>query len=101
MESCVRGFHVYKDVWNPSLQETLSCSREPGNVHDPYAVAVKTGPSVIVGHVPRTLSTLCSIFILQGGTITCQVTGERRYSHDLPHGGLELPCRLTFSTVGS
>ena len=98
IESCVRGFHIYKDVWNPLLQEILSYSREPGNVHDPYAVAVKTGSSVIVGHVPRTISTLCSIFISQRGTITCQVTGERRYSHDLPQGGLELPCRLTFST---
>ena len=27
-----------------------------------------------------------------------QVTGEQRYSHDLPQGGLELPCHLTFRT---
>ena len=27
MEFCIRGFHVNRDVWNPNLQETLSCSR--------------------------------------------------------------------------
>ena len=30
------------------------------------------------------------------GLITCQVNGSRRYSHDLPQGGLEIPCVLTF-----
>ena len=39
LESCIRGFHVSRDDWNSNLQETLSCSREPGNVHDPYAAA--------------------------------------------------------------
>ena len=30
------------------------------------------------------------------GTISCQVTGRRRHSADLPQGGLEVPCTLTF-----
>lgn len=32
----------------------------------------------------------------RGGDITCKVTGNRQYSCDLPQGGLELPCKLTF-----
>ena len=33
----------------------------------------------------------------RGGTITCQVTGTRRYSANrLPQGGLEIPCQLIF-----
>ena len=31
--------------------------------------------------------------------IRCRITERRRYSADLPQGGLEVPCRLTF--VGS
>ena len=31
-----------------------------------------------------------------GGSIECQINGNRRYSHDLPQGGLEIPCVLTF-----
>ena len=38
-----------------------------------------------------------SLFIRRGGTIECIVTGTRRYSSDLPQGGLEIPCRLLFS----
>ena len=55
-ESCVCDFHVYKDVWTPNQQETSSCSREPGNIHNLYAFAIKTGLNIIVGHVPRTIS---------------------------------------------
>ena len=30
------------------------------------------------------------------GSITCCVSGYRRFSEDLPQGGLEIPCTLTF-----
>ena len=35
-------------------------------------------------------------FLRRGGTISCEITGRRKYSHDLPQGGLEVPCVLTF-----
>ncbi len=37
---CVRGYHVYKDVWEAAIGEVLVCRREPTNVIDRYAVAV-------------------------------------------------------------
>jgi len=43
------------------------------------------------------ISPLCSVFIRRSGSITCVVDGLRRYSADLPQGGLELPCKLLFS----
>ena len=50
-----------------------------------------------MGHVPRTISTVCSLFLRRGGgSIECQINGNRRYSRDLPQGGLEIPCVLTF-----
>ena len=49
-----------------------------------------------VGHVPRKISAICSIFIRRGGSILCIVKGSRRYSSDLPQGGLEIPCTLEF-----
>ena len=30
------------------------------------------------------------------GHMACQVTGHRRFSADLPQGGLEVPCSLMF-----
>jgi hypothetical protein len=91
------GHHIYKNVWTPQLHEKLSCEVEPGNIFDPYAVAVKiTWDNATVGHVPRKISAVCRMF-LRRGTITYTVTGVRKYSTDLPQGGLEVPCTLTFT----
>ena len=95
VEAMVRGYHVYKDVWSAALGEQLSCQREPTNTRDPLAVEVVRS-LVTVGHIPRKISSICSMFLLRGGTITCRVTASRRYSGDLPQGGLEIPCLLTF-----
>ena len=96
VSAMIRGYHVYKEVWNAEVNEELRCEREVGNRSDTFAVAVKKG-TVMVGHVPRTISSICSIFIRRGYNIKCRVMGTRRYSSDLPQGGLELPCILTFS----
>ena len=93
--SCVRGYHVYKDIWDAVIGEAVICEREPHNVEDRYAVAVKKDGTVI-GHLPRNLSRVCSLFIRRGGTIECTVTGTKRYSADLSRGGLEIPCFLLF-----
>lgn len=51
----------------------------------------------VVGHVPRKVSALCSLFLRHNGArISCQTSGGRRYSEDLPQGGMEIPCVLTF-----
>ena len=49
-----------------------------------------------VGHIPRCISAVCSSFLRRGGEIHCTVTGSRRYSRDLPQGGLKVPCTLSF-----
>ena len=94
-DSCIRGYHVYQDRWLPIIGERLECRRETGNPRDAYAVAMWKGDE-IVGHVPRYISALCSLFIRHGGAVYSIVLGERRYSRDLPQGGMEIPCRLHF-----
>ena len=61
IHTSVRGYHVYKDVWEAALSQLLPCQREPGNIHDPYAVAVvETGVATrIVDHVPRAIPSVC------------------------------------------
>ena len=49
----------------------------------------------IVGHMPKKLSALSSVF-LRSGSIECQVTGSKKFSRDLPQGGLEIPCKYIF-----
>ena len=96
-DSCVRGHHISTDVWTPSIGEELSCQCEENNLSDLYVLAVKNDASTVVGHVPRMVSVVCSLFLHRGGTIVCQVTGSRRASVDLPQGGLEVPCTLKFA----
>ena len=91
----VRGYHIYNSIWEAYIGEELLCQQDEENRHDPYAVAVLKSATV-VGHLPRKISTLCSLFIRRGGAIRCRITGRRCYSADLPQGGLEVPCRLTF-----
>ena len=91
---------VAKDIWTPYTGKILTCKEEPGNIHDVYAVAVRRqGDDITVGHVPRTISTVCCLF-LKRGYITCGLNGPRQYSNDLPQWGFEVPCRLTFTGTG-
>ena len=47
VSSMVRGYHEYLHVWDAAIGEVLLCSNEDGNLHDPYAVAVKKVPSLL------------------------------------------------------
>ena len=49
--SNIKGYHVYKSVWTPTLQEQMYGEIEPHNPVDKYAVAVKKDEKVI-GHLP-------------------------------------------------
>ena len=93
---CVRGYHVYYCIWEAAVGDQLNCERELDNVKDRYAVAVKKDGAVI-GHLPRKISKICSLFLRRGGIIQCSVTGNRRYSTDLPQGGLEISA---FTVIG-
>lgn len=97
MSSCIRGYHIYHHNWESEIGETLICEREPSNVDDRYAVGVKRDGE-IVGHLPKKISRVSSLFLLRGGSccITCTVVGRRRYSADLVQGGLEIPCTILF-----
>ena len=48
-------------------------------------------------HLPRAISSVCSLLLRKNGTISCKVTSARRSSSDLPQGGLGIPCKLIFA----
>ena len=89
VDAMVRGYHQYREIWEAEVGEQLECQRENSNPHDIFPVAVlKSG--VVVGHVPKKISSVCSLFLRHGGVIHCQLTGNRCYSADLVQGGLEI-----------
>ena len=38
LQAAVRGFHVYKAIWEPKDSEVLACSHEKNNPHVPFAI---------------------------------------------------------------
>ena len=86
VESVVRGHHVYKSLWTPVLDETLTVLPEENNIHDRHSVTVMKD-NEIVGHVPRELSRVQYHFLKHSGEVSCVITGRRKYGV-----GLEVPC---------
>ena len=50
IDSFVKGYHEYKNIWTQKISETLSTEREPGNLVDKHAKCVKKN-NEIVGHL--------------------------------------------------
>ena len=81
VDSIVRRYHVFKEIWTPFIGEDLECKRDVSNTRDAYAVGImrqeETGSTAIVGHVPRKISTACS-------PVSSRVTDN---SQEICHGG--------------
>ena len=56
------GFCKSGHIWDAACESgSLNCEWQPGNPHDPSAIAIMK-ESTEVGHVLRTISTICSDF---------------------------------------
>lgn len=90
IQSFVRRYHSYMNIWESRVGEILALEREFHNTVDQLAVSVvKSGR--IVGHVPFNLAPIFSHFLKRSfnkGTV--EITGEK-----VNRGGgfgLEVPC---------
>ena len=93
--SYIRGFHAYKQNWDPVLGRRYSCTTEEKKEHDKYAVAVVNDDEV-VGHIPLSLSKIMSMFLkLTGSQMEVEVTGK--YVKRGPGCRLEIPCKYHVS----
>ena len=93
--SDVQGYHVYRDVWEPSVGEKLVAQREFDNHFDKSAVKVFNGEET-VSHLPRKYSRIAWYFLAHGGSISVEVSGHRQHCKRLC-GGMEIPCRVKFT----
>ena len=90
----LRGFHVYKELQNPRLNEKIDTIHEENNPHDRYAVAVSRLTPVVVGHLPREISRFTRFFILHGATVKVKVSDTKYRRSPLIRGGLENPVEV-------
>ena len=43
IETVVRGYHAYMDVWSPSVEDKFALEMDELNIHQQYAVLTKVG----------------------------------------------------------
>ena len=63
VESIIRGYHIYEEVWSNVIGVVLVCHRDTQNHHDPFAVATCKGTTV-VGHIPRRIYMVYLQFVM-------------------------------------
>ena len=89
--SVIRGHHIYKSVWTPTLGEKLNCredDRKEAKKHEEYAIGTdleaNTG-SELVGHVLIELYYLIYTFLraYDDNEVSAKVTGSRRLENGL------------------
>ena len=74
-DSFIRGYHAYKDTWNPAVGDVLRFQRETTNVKDKLAVSVMY-QSTIIGHVSYNTAPAVSHFLRRStNKATVQITG--------------------------
>ena len=78
-----------KIIGHPSLASDLYVKMSQV-IQEIDMLAVCKAGDEIVRHLPRNISTMCSIFIRRGEIIYCTVSGRRQYSRDLLQCGMEI-----------
>ena len=77
VQSYVRGYHTYKDIWTPYIREVLPLRHEPDIITNPSAGAVIRGGEV-VGHIPCNMASVVPRFLRRDmNKAFVEVTGER------------------------
>lgn len=101
--AAVRGFHIYRQSWKPRLYEELQCSHERDNPYDSCAVKVfdPASPDDIKGHLPLEISRITKFLLDRGAEVAIAITGRHYRRSPLVQGGLEVPCQIKITMVGS
>ena len=58
-ESASRGYHYYKNIWVPQVNQELRSMHQPENAFDVFAIALLVPAdenAVVIGHLPREIS---------------------------------------------
>ena len=87
------------DTWSPRVQECLDSANRRVFLPGKKQLIITTGRQLlcwknqtVVGHMPRESSKIFWHFLINdGGSISCEVTGKRKYDK-----GLEVPCVCKF-----
>ena len=98
----VRCFHVYKTNWKPQDGELLKCTHEEDNPYDIFSMKVcKPDSDEIVGHLPMEISRITKFIADRVVKCTLKICEMHYRRSPLVQGGLEVPCEVTITMIGS
>ena len=93
--SAVRGYHYYRNYWQPQTEQKLVCSHEKDNPYDFFAIKVAIIESgTMVGHLPMENSRVTKYILDRGAQVYAILTSTNYCVSPLVQGGLEIPCRV-------
>ena len=99
ISSYVRGYHEYKDSWNPVPNQCSETKAEVTNIVDRYVVAVLQEDEV-VGHSPKgklgRYAKTISFFLTASVHNTCLVIVSGKAVNLGDGKGMQVPCQLKF-----
>ena len=92
--SAVRGYHYYRNYWQPVVGEETDCIHERGNPFDLFAIAIKKTTGETAGHLPMGNSKVTKYLIKRGARFTVVLTTSKYCVSPLVQGRLEIPCEV-------
>ena len=92
--AAIRGFHVYRQAWEPEQDETLVCSHEADNPFDLFSIKATNRHGVLSAHLPREISRPTKYPVDRGASVTATLTDVKYRRSPLFQGVLEIPCQV-------
>ena len=100
IDSFVKGYHEYKNIWTAKIGKTLSTEREPGNLVDKYVVCVKTNNEIVgplqLGKDGKFAKTVF-YFLRADEYGSCDVLIKGKPVNLGDGDGIQVPCSLNFA----
>ena len=100
IDSFVKGYHEYKNIWTAKIGKTLSTEREPGNLVDKYVVCVKKNNEIVgplqLGKDGKFAKTVF-YFLRTNEYGSCDVLIKGKPVNLGDGDGIQVPCSLNFA----
>ena len=99
--AAIRGYHVFRKIWEPVIEEELKCTHEVGNEYNVFSIKTCQGSGKTVGHLPREISRATKFLLDRGATFNAKLSSEHYRKSPLFQGGLEIACIITVMMPGT
>ena len=99
--AAIRGYHVFRKIWEPVIEEELKCAHKVGNEYNVFSIKTCHGNGKTVGHLPREISRATKFLLDRGATVNAKLSSEHYRKSPLFQGGLEIACIITVRMSGT